>query len=194
MPLVCLINCTRTVDAVIELFGLDRRAALDAAAGAPLGANGLLMEPYFGGERTPILPDATGTLHGMSTENLKPELLVRAALEGVAAGLAYGTDHLAESGIAADSITLVGGGSTHPAWQQAIADATGLPVRVRGGREHAGRGAALQAAAIVRNEPLSELVARWRPDVLATIVPRPGSRAAFHLDERRDLIALRQKH
>jgi xylulokinase len=193
MPLVCLINCTRTVDAVIELFGLDRRAALDAAANAPLGASGLLMEPYFGGERTPILPDATGTLHGMTLDNLKPELLVRAALEGVAAGLAYGTDHLARSGITANSIALVGGGSTHPAWQQAIADATGLPVQVRGGREHAGRGAALQAAAIVRQESLSELVARWRPEVLATIDPRPGSRSAFRLDERRDLIAMRQK-
>jgi xylulokinase len=193
MPLVCLINCTRTVDAVIELFGLDRRAALDAAATAPLGAEGLLMEPYFGGERTPILPDATGTLHGMTLDNLKPELLVRAALEGVAAGLAYGTDHLAELGIPATSITLVGGGSTHPAWQQAIADATGLRVQVRGGREHAGRGAALQAAAIVRNEPVSELVARWRPEVLATIDPRPGGRSAFRLDERRDLIATRQR-
>ena len=192
MPLVCLINCTRSVDAVIELFGLDRRAALDAAARAPLGANGLLMEPYFGGERTPILPDATGALHGMTLDNLKPDLMMRAALEGVAAGLAYGTDHLAESGIPATSIALVGGGSTHPAWQQAIADATGLPVHVRGGREHAGRGAALQAAAIVRQESLSELVARWRPEILATIEPRPGSREAFRLDERRELIEQRQ--
>jgi len=51
----------------------------------------------------------------------------------------------------------------------------------------------LQAAAIVRQEPLSELVARWRPEVLATITPRPGSRSAFRLDERRGLIAMRQK-
>jgi len=106
--------------------------------------------------------------------------------------LAYGTDHLAESGITATSITLVGGGSSHPAWQQAIADATGMQVQVRGGREHAGRGAALQAAAIVRREPLSELVARWRPEILATIAPRSGSREAFRLDARRALIEQRQ--
>lgn len=193
MPLVCLINCTRTVDAVIEMTGLERGPALDAAANAPLGAGGLLLEPYFGGERTPILPDATGTLHGMTAGNLKPELLVRAALEGVAAGLAYGTDHLAAFGITANLVSLVGGGSTHPAWQQAIADATGLPVQVRGGREHAGRGAALQAAAIVRQESLADLVARWRPPVLATIDPRAGSREAFRLDERRALIAARQR-
>ena len=193
LPLVCLINCTRTVDAVIELMGMERGPALDAAAIAPLGAGGLLLEPYFSGERTPILPDATGTLHGMTNDNLKPELLVRAALEGVAAGLAYGTDHLAEFGIRAGVISLVGGGSTHPAWQQAIADATGLPVQVRGGREHAGRGAAIQAAAIVRNEPVSELVARWQPPVLATIEPRSGSRDAFRLDERRALMSARQR-
>jgi hypothetical protein len=68
-----------------------------------------------------------------------------------------------------------------------------LPVQVRGGREHAGRGAALQAAAIARKEPLTELVTRWRPPVLATITPRPGSRDAFRLDERRALIAARQR-
>jgi sugar (pentulose or hexulose) kinase len=70
------------------------------------------------------------------------------------------------------------------AWQQAIADATGLPVEVRGGREHAARGAAMQIAAILRNEPVSRLAAAWRPPLLATIAPRSGMRERFRLDER----------
>ena len=86
-------------------------------------------------------------------------------------------------------MTLVGGGSRHPTWQQAIADATGLPVRVRAGGEHVARGAAIQAAAIVRGERVRDLAETWRPPVIAEAEPRPGMREAFRLDERRALIA-----
>jgi xylulokinase len=184
LPLVCLINCTRTVDAMARLAGLEPVAALDLAATVEPGAGGLLLEPYFGGERTPNLPGATGTLRGMQLDNLTPANLVRAALDGVAAGLAYGIRCLRDAGIPGETIALVGGGSRHVAWQQAIADATGLPVEVRGGREHAARGAAMQIAAILRNEPVSRLAAAWRPPLLATIAPRSGMRERFRLDER----------
>ena len=70
------------------------------------------------------------------------------------------------------------------AWQQAIADATGLPVEVRGGREHAARGAATQIAAILRGQPVEALADAWRPPVVATIMPRPEMRECFRLHER----------
>jgi xylulokinase len=124
----------------------------------------------------------------LTAENATPDFLLRAALDGVAAGLAYAVEVLSRLGIAAPEITLVGGGSQHPAWRQAIADATGLPVIVRGGGEHAARGAAMQAMAIARQEPLDVVVARWRPEVVARIEPRPEYRVAFRLDERRRMI------
>jgi xylulokinase len=172
---------------VATLVGLDRIDALDQAARVEPGAGGLLLEPYFGGERTPNLPHANGTLHGMTLENLQPANLMRAAIDGVAAGLAYAVDHLRGFGIDGGAIDLVGGGARHIAWQQAIADATQLPVTVRGGAEHAARGAAMQIAAIVRNEPIATLAARWRPPVIATIAPRAGMRERFRLDERQAL-------
>jgi xylulokinase len=187
LPLVCLINCTRTLDATATLVGLDRTEALDLAAQVEPGAGGLLLEPYFGGERTPNLPHASGTLHGMTLENLQPANLVRAAIDGVAAGLAYAVDHLRGFGIHGDAIDLVGGGARHVAWQQAIADATQLPITVRGGTEHAARGAAIQIAAILRDEPIATLAAAWRPPIIATIVPRAGMRERFHLEARRAL-------
>ena len=107
---------------------------------------------------------------------------------GVAAGLAYCVEALGRQGITAPSVTLVGGGSQHPAWRQAVADATGLPVVVRGGSEHAARGAAMQALAIARGEPLEGVVARWRPEMVATVEPRPDHREAFRLEERRQCI------
>jgi xylulokinase len=191
LPLVCLINCTRTVDAVARLCGLDPVTALDLAASEDPGASGLLLEPWFGGERTPNLPDATATLHGMTLDNLSPARFVRAAIDAVAAGLAFGIDQLRLAGITGDAITLVGGGSQHIAWQQAIADATGLPVQVRGGREHAARGAATQIAAILKDVPLESLIEQWKPPLLATIEPRARFRGAFRSRERQALIDAR---
>ena len=188
LPLVCMLNCTRVVDSVSAMVGLLREDALARAAAAPPGADGLLLMPYLAGERTPNLPQATGSIAGLTAENATPDSMVRAALDGVAAGLAYAVEVLSRLGIAAPEITLVGGGSQHPAWRQAIADATGLPVIVRGGGEHAARGAAMQAMAIARREPLDLVVARWRPEVVARIEPRPEFREAFRLDERRRMI------
>jgi xylulokinase len=188
LPLACMLNCTRVVDTVAAMLGLPRDAALDRAAGLTPGAGSLLLVPYLAGERTPNLPFARGSVLGLSAENAQPELLVRAAIDSVAAGLAYCVAALAAVDVTAPSVTLVGGGSQHPAWRQAIADATGLPVSVRGGGEHAARGAAMQALSITRNEPIDDVVRRWRPEVVSQIEPRPEHREAFRLEERRRLI------
>jgi xylulokinase len=188
LPLACMLNCTRVVDTVAATVGLARDEALDRAAALPPGADGLLLMPYLAGERTPNLPTARGSISGLGMENATPELLVRAALDGVAAGLAYSLEALARLGITASEVTLVGGGSQHDAWRQAIADATGIPVVVRGGSEHAARGAAMQALAIARHEPIDAIVQRWRPEPVARIEPRPEHRDAFRLAERRQII------
>jgi xylulokinase len=188
LPLACMLNCTRVLDTVASIVGLPRDEALDRATALSPGAGGLLLMPYLAGERTPNLPTARGSLLGMTAENAAPELLVRAAIDGVAAGLAYCVEALVDVGLSAPAVTLVGGGSQHPAWRQAIADATGLPVVVRGGGEHAARGAALQALAIARDEPLDGVVQRWRPPIVAETTPRPEHRAAFRLDERRRIV------
>lgn len=188
LPLACMLNCTRVVDTVAATVGLGRNEALDRAAALPPGADGLLLMPYLAGERTPNLPTARGSIDGLGMENATPELLVRAALDGVAAGLAYSLEALERLGITAPEVTLVGGGSQHDAWRQAIADATGLPVVVRGGSEHAARGAAMQALAIARGEPIDIVVQRWRPEPVARSEPRPEHRDAFRLDERRQII------
>ena len=147
----------------------------------------MLLLPYLTEERKPNLPQATGTITGV-TMAATPDALLRASLDGVAAGLAYCLDALARQGITAPDVTLTGGGSAHPAWRQAIADATGLRVTVREGSEHAARGAAMQAVAVVRGEAVADVVARWRPAVTAEVAPRPGIREAFRLEERRRLI------
>ncbi|MEJ7763834.1 MAG: FGGY family carbohydrate kinase [Thermomicrobiales bacterium] len=188
LPLACMINCTRAFDLVAGLLGIGREEALARAGAVEPGAGGLLLLPYFGGERTPNLPAATGDLSGLTEGTLRPDLVLRAALDGVAAGIDYCLGALARVGVEATDATLVGGGSASPVWRQAIADATGLRIAVRGGGEHAARGAATQAAALILDEPVAAVAARWRPGVVAEVEPRPGTRAAFRLDERRVLI------
>lgn len=189
LPLACMLNCTRVVDSVAAMFGIERTAALDRAGAMVPGAGGLLLIPYLAGERTPNLPDATGSIVGFTPETATPDHFLRAAVDGVAAGLAYCIEALARLGVVKPLITLVGGGARHATWQQAIADATGLPVQVRAGAEHVALGAAIQAAAIVRGETVAGLAERWRPGVIAEAQPRPETLAAFQLDRRRALIA-----
>lgn len=188
LPLACMLNCTRVVDQVAALFGIDPIMALGRVGRLPPGANGLLVMPYLGGERTPNLPTATGSISGLTALNMVPDIILRAAVDGVAAGIAYCLEALTRVSRPATEITLVGGGARHPAWQQAIADATGLPVQVPGGTEHAARGAAVQIAAIARGERIADLAARWRPDVISAMEPRPEARPAFRLEERRAVI------
>lgn len=188
LPLVCMLNCTRVVGVQADLFGMTVLEALDRAAAINPGAEGLLLMPFLGGERTPNIPGATGSLHGVTAFNSRPDLFIRAAVDGVAGGLAYCATALGRQGVSKSSVTLVGGGSRHRTWQQAIADAIGLPVNVRGGGEHVARGAAIQIAAILRSESISELATAWRPDIVAGAKPREEHRAAFRLEERQAII------
>lgn len=188
LPLVCMLNCTRVVDTMARMVGLDRDVALAQAEAAAPGAEGAWLMPYLAGERLPNLPFATGSLFGLTMENARPDVLVRAALDGVAAGLAYGVEALAEHDVSGNEVVLVGGGSRNPAWRQAIADATGLPVHVRGGREHAALGAAMQAIAVASGTPIDNVIARFRPETIAVTEARPEYREAFRLSERRALI------
>jgi len=188
LPLACMLNCTRVVDMVANLTGVSLIDALDGAGRLEPGAGGLLLMPYLAGERTPNLPYSTGSLFGMSMTNLDPALLSRAAVDGVAAGLAYCLAALRRLTIDEPGIVLVGGGSAHPTWQQAISDACRLPVTVLGGHEHVALGAAVQAAAIATGQPVTEIADRWRPDIAAIAQPRPEFAGRFRLEERQALI------
>ena len=188
LPLACMLNCTRVVDDIAKLTGMSLLDALDRAGSVEPGADGLLLTPYFGGERTPNLPNATGSIVGIEMTNLDSTQLERAAVDGVAAGLAYCLAALRRLNIDEPAIKLVGGGSAHPTWQQAIADATQLPVTVLGKTEHVAFGAAIQAAAVATGVPVIEISDRWRPDVAASAQPRAEFADRFRMEERQALI------
>jgi len=82
LPLICTMNLTNATGAIRELFNLDLEQFNHLVAQSPIGAEGVSMLPFFNGERVPALPHATGSLHGLTLDNLTQANLCRAAVEG----------------------------------------------------------------------------------------------------------------
>jgi xylulokinase len=145
LPLICTMNCTVAVDTMARAFGFNPRDGDAVTADTAPGAGGLVMLPFFNGERTPDMPHARGGLHGMDLSNMTAANAYRAAMEGATYALRNGFDALRLAGLQFNAIRLTGGGSLSAAWRQMIADVFELPVEVPEQSEGAALGAALQA-------------------------------------------------
>ena len=146
LPLVCTLNAARVLTATAGLLGTDLAGLDRLALSAPAGARGLVLLPYLDGERTPNLPDATGTLLGLRRTTMQPENLARAAVEGLACGLADGIDALRAQGVPVRRALLVGGGARSAALRAVAAGIFPCPVEVPEPGEYVAVGAARQAA------------------------------------------------
>lgn len=149
LPLLCTMNVTVATEQVRKLFGWSFAELEEAVTSAPAGAEGVLFLPYLQGERTPNLPSARGSLHGLSTQNYTSKNLARATMEGATLGMAYGLARLEKLGIAPSEIRLIGGGSRSAQWRSLCADIFGAPVVTMQNSEGAALGAAIQALSIV---------------------------------------------
>ena len=180
LPLVCTLNATKVTDAVAGWLGVDH-AGLDALARtAPAGANGVVVVPYFDGERTPNRPDATGHIIGLRASTTRADL-ARAAIEGVVCGLLDGLDALTAAGVAAvGGVTLVGGGARSTVYQRVLADISGRLVLVPDAGEHVAAGACVQAAGALHGVEASEIARAWNLARGSTVEPNPDvDRAAI---------------
>lgn len=146
LPLVATLNAARVLDAVAELLGVDHGELGRLALAAEPGSGGLVLQPYFEGERTPNLPDATATLFGMTLAGTTRQNLARAAVEGLLCGLADGLDAIRSHGPAAARILLVGGAAQNPAVATIAGQVFDVPVVVPEPGEYVALGAAAEAA------------------------------------------------
>jgi xylulokinase len=146
LPLVATLNAARVLDATARLLGVDHDELGRLALAAEPGAGGLVLQPYFEGERTPNLPDATATVFGLTLASTTRENLARAAIEGMLCGLADGLDAVRAQGVDARRILLIGGAAQNPAVSAIAAQVFELPVVVPSPGEYVAAGAAVQAA------------------------------------------------
>ena len=101
------------------------------AEGSPPGANGLVLLPYFSGERTPIHDTgAKGVLFGLDLTHTRGDIY-RAVFEGIAFGTRHVFETYADVGQAPRAILAAGGGTKNRVWSQATSDASGRTQIVR---------------------------------------------------------------
>jgi xylulokinase len=116
-----------------DLIEKERNEKLNAydtlfkeAEGIAPGSDGLIVLPYFLGERMPIQdPKAKGVFFGLNLSHTRGHL-VKASLEGIGYGIDQILDGLRTSNIPLSSMTAVGGGAKNPLWIQIVSDITGV--------------------------------------------------------------------
>ena len=123
-------------------------ADLYDAAGRPARPGAPVFVPYLTPERWD--PAATGAWTGLTLAHQLEDLL-RAALDGVAALLRERLDDLRAAGHDPRRVMLGGGGATHPAWRDLLAEALGLPLHPAPAAWLSAVGAARLAAAASRH-------------------------------------------
>ncbi|MFG3521950.1 xylulokinase [Nocardia nova] len=173
LPLVCTLNAARVLEAMATALGIPL-GELDALARqAPPGADGLVLLPYLSGERTPNLPHATGSLHGLRSETMRPTHLARAAVEGMLCNMADALDRLRAAGATPRRVLLIGGASRSVFVAETAAQILVASVTVPAPEEYVALGAARQAAWVLRGgaEP-----PRW-PAAATVEIPAPGNDA-----------------
>ncbi|AHF78113.1 Xylulose kinase [Sodalis praecaptivus] len=150
LPLICTMNVTSASGAVQKLLDMDVNAFNRALGQAEPGAGGMLMLPFFNGERVPQLPAAKASLHNLDADNFTAANLCLAVVESATYGLRFGMDLFRQQGIAVTEIRLTGGGARSARWRQIVADVMNCPVVCPVEKEAAALGAAIQAIWSVR--------------------------------------------
>ena len=173
LPLVCTLNAARVLTSAASMLGVDLPGLDKLALAARPGAGGLVLLPYLDGERTPDLPNATGTIGGLTRTNATPENLARAAVEGMLCGLADGIDALRAVGVPVDRVLLIGGAARSAAVAEIAPIIFGCPVTLPAAAEYVALGAARQAAWTLAGTPAPP---SWA--ATATELPAPEDAAA----------------
>jgi xylulokinase len=114
-------------DWVAGIAGQPTGQLITGAEHVPAGADGLLLLPYFAGERSPLFdPGARGVALGLTLQHT-PAHLMRAALEAVALGVRHNLEAFDSVRPEGTSwrLVAVGGGAAGALWPQIVTDVTG---------------------------------------------------------------------
>lgn len=113
-------------DWIREMVGdVPFETLVEEAAATPPGADGLLLLPYFAGERTPIFDrHARGVIAGLTLRHRRGHLF-RAVYEGIAFGIRQILELLDTPANPVQRLVAVGGGTQGRLWTQIVSDVTG---------------------------------------------------------------------
>jgi xylulokinase len=158
----------------------SHHARLDALADAvAAGSEGLILQPYFLGEKTPIHdPAARGTFIGLGLHHHLGHLW-RAALEGIAFGFRHHVEVCSDIGYAINRVVASDGGASSIVWMQIVSDVLQRPVELLTGHPGSCLGAAYAAARGVEAIDSWNAIERFVKPA-GTIVPNKDHAAVYN--------------
>jgi xylulokinase len=148
LPLACTLNAARVINAGAAVLNVSLDQFAELALTAKPGSEGLVLLPFLDGERTPNLPNAKGSMHGLTRSNLTPANFARACIEGMLCSLAEASDVITNfgQGTKPNRAVLIGGAATSKAVQEIAATLFNVPVHIPPAAEYVADGAARQAS------------------------------------------------
>lgn len=136
-----IINWLGRLTGGLDFAELNRKAA-DLAP----GADGVIVQDHFQGNRTPYTdPLSRGAIVGLTLGHEKHHLF-RAIMEGIGFGARVIFDAFKAAGYQTGEITVGGGAAASTLWLQIHADTAGIPVRVPASPDAPSTGSAVLAA------------------------------------------------
>lgn len=170
LPLACTINGSRILDAARAALDIDYDELTTLALSSRPGACGLVLVPYFDGERTPNRPDATATLSGMTLRNTIRANIARAFVEGLLCSQRDCMEIIRSLGAPIDCILLIGGGAKSEAVRTLAPSVFGMDVQLPMTDEYVAIGAARQAAWVLS---AAESAPDWDVSIAAVETGKP---------------------
>lgn len=158
---------------IADLAGAGHEQLVAEAATSAAGSNGLLVLPYFAGERSPIMdPDARGVVAGLTLSHTRGDLY-RAVLEATGFGVRHNVETMERAGSRIDRVVAVGGGTKSTLWPQIVSDISGRDQIVSTQTVGASYGGALLAARATGTD-----TSGWNP-AAGLIRPDPAVRERY---------------
>lgn len=152
---------------------------LDAlAAEVPAGSDGLLMLPYFQGQRSPVFdPAASAAFFGMLPSHGRGHYF-RAVLEAFGYSIRHGLESYFPQGVPLRRLVATGGGARSALWRQIVSDITGLRQDYVADAEGAVGSAYAAGLGIGWFSDFAPLERDW-VRVAAAVVPDPAAQRAY---------------
>lgn len=172
LPIIVSLNGTK----VTNLFSKIMNRSLEELSNLALDFNPAEPKLYFSalidGERSPNLPNATGTLAGITSETTINGM-ARAAFDGVLTPVIKNYKYLQSlTRNPMKRLIVTGGGAKSYAYKQILADLAQQEITQLDVEESAARGACIQAASATGHITVDEILKLWALDVVDLIKPR----------------------
>jgi xylulokinase len=147
----------------------------EEASRVPPGSEGLLVLPYFAGERNPISdPNARGVICGLTLRHSRGHIY-RAMLEATAFGIRHLLESVHEAGGEARRLVAVGGGTKGGLWPQIVSDVIDEPQELPEQTIGAAYGNALMAG---MGSGVLQPDTNWT-SIAETVEPNPKNREIY---------------